>query len=120
MKDLSYAIAPAGVALSLLFLTPQVHPKRAALSLISLYTLVKRLMTNGQLACNLLGDPLHTEQEKRMLTYPSRHSRSVATVVRFLGRQLTSPLWTAACASITLAQLLREMVALWRFSTWAT
>ena len=54
------AVSPTGVALSLLLPAAQVFRPVAALGLICVHVLVKRLVAHWQTASNLLGAPLQS------------------------------------------------------------
>ena len=89
VRDLAPSVPTARVALSFLLLAAKVLPQRAASSLVRVNMLVKRLMADWQLACNLLRAPLQAQQICGLLAHPGGHSSSVSAFLRSLGRQLT-------------------------------
>ena len=52
--------------------------------------LINGFMADGQLARNLLRAPLQLQQQLRLVIHPSWNRVSVATVLRSIGRHLTS------------------------------
>ena len=103
--DLPSAVSPNGVALSLLLLAAQVFPQGAALGLISVHMLVKRLVAHWQTACDLLGAPLQSQQRTGLFLYPGCHRIRIATLLGTFNRQFAGLLWTVAPRAGIAAQL---------------
>ena len=93
VRDLAPSVPTARVALSLLLLAAKVLPQRAASSLVRINMLVKRLMADWQLACNLLRAPLQLKQAGGLLSHPGRHCGCVPAFLRTLGRSCAGLLW---------------------------
>ena len=93
MWNLAPPVPPARIALSLLLLAAKVLPQRAASSLVRVNMLVKRLMADWQLTCNLLRAPLQFKQAGGLLSHPGRHCGCVPAFLRTLGRSCAGLLW---------------------------
>ena len=93
VRDLAPSVPTARVALSLLLLAAKVLPQRAASSLVRVNMLVKRLMADWQLACNLLRAPLQFKQAGGLLSHPGQHCACVPAFLRTLGRSCAGLLW---------------------------
>ena len=88
--DLSAAIPTTGVALSLLLLTTQVLPQRAATRLVCVNMQVKRFMAQWQFAGDLLGTPLQPQKLAGLLFHPGRKRAGVTARFRAFAGKFTS------------------------------
>ncbi len=86
MRDLDPPVPPSGIALSLLLLATKVLAQHAASSLVKVNILVKRLMAEWHLACNLLRAPIQFKQLAGLLSHSGRHCGCVPAFLRTLGR----------------------------------
>ncbi len=93
MRDLVPSVPIARVTLSFLLLAAKVLPQRAASSLARVNMLIKRLMADWQLACNLPRPPLQFKKEGGILSHPGQHCFSVPAFLRTLGRSCAGLLW---------------------------
>ena len=103
--DLPPAVSSTGVAFSLLLLAAQVCPQGAALGLVGVHVLVKRLVAHRQTASDLLGAPLQAQQGTGLLFHPGRYRAGVATLLGTFNRQLTGLLSAVATRACIAAQL---------------
>ena len=88
-NDLSATTLSAGVALTPLFLTTKVFPKRPALCLISVDVLVNRFVANGQRGRDLLGTPLQIQPLSNQF---ARHRINLQSIAARLCSLLTKNL----------------------------
>ena len=102
--DLPSAVAPTGVALSLLLLAAQVFPQVATLGLICVHVLVKRLVAHWQTASDLLGAPLQSQQGTGLFFHPRRHRVRITTLLGALNRQFADLLGAVAARACITAQ----------------
>ena len=111
VRDLAPSVPTTRVALSLLLLAAKVRPRHAASSLVRVNILVKRLMADGQLACNLLRAPLQSKQAGGLLSHPGQHCGCIPAFLRTLGRSCAGLLWPVAFK----APIARKLTADGRF-----
>ena len=88
--DLTSTVTSPGIALSPLLMTAQVLPKCSPQSIVRINMLINGFMADGQLRGNLLGALLNAQQSTGSFTYPWLNSWSIATVLRSIGRHLSS------------------------------
>ena len=105
VKDLPPAVSSTGVAFSLLLLAAQVFPQGAALGLVGVNVLVKRLVAHRQTACDLLGAPLQAQQCTGLLFHPGRYRAGVTTLLGAFSRQFAGLLGAVAARASITAQL---------------
>ncbi len=103
--DLPPAVTPTGVAFSLLLLAPQVLPKAAALGLVCVHMLVKRLIAQRQLAGDLFGAQLHPQQGCSLFLDPGFYRVRIAAVLGAFNRPFTGLLWSLPTRADIAAQL---------------
>jgi hypothetical protein len=103
--DLPSAVSPAGVALSLLLLGAQVFSQVAALGLICVNVLVKRLVAHCQTASDLLGAPLQAQQGTGLFFHLGRYPVRIATLLGALNRQFAGLLGAVASRASITAQI---------------
>mgnify|MGYP006080787037 CR=1 FL=1 len=96
--DFPPAISTTGVTLSLLLLTAQVLPQRAALRFVCVNMRVKRLMAHGQLAGYLHSSPLQPQKLSGLLFQPGYKRAGIAAqFIAFTGKYKRSLSFIASC-----------------------
>ena len=87
--NLSAAIPTTGEAFSLLLLTTQVLPQRAATLLVRENMQVKRFMAHWQFDGDLLGTPLQPQKRAGLLFHPGRKRAGVTAQFRAFADKFT-------------------------------
>ena len=93
VRDMAPSVPTARVGLSLLLLAAKVLPQGAASSHVRVNMLVKRLMADWQLACNMLRAPLQFKQAGDLLSRPRRHCGCFPAFLRTLCHSCAGLLW---------------------------